>query len=67
MLKTVLSLGANGSMEGKGAAEDIALLCMILELARVYELCMRHYSLSALVNTPNCGRLMEPKHDEESG
>lgn len=47
MLKTVLSLGANGSMEGKGAAEDIALLCMILELARVYELCMRHYSLSA--------------------
>lgn len=47
MLKTVLSLGANGSMEGKGAAEDIALLCMILELAKVYELCMRHYSLSA--------------------
>lgn len=48
MLKTVLSLGANGSMEGKGAAEDIALLCMIfIELAKVYELCMRHYSLSA--------------------
>lgn len=47
MLKTVLSLGANGSMEGKGAAEDIALLCMILELAKVYELCMLHYSLSA--------------------
>lgn len=47
-------------MEGKGAAEDIALLCMILELAKVYELCMRHYSLSAFGQyTPNCGGLID--------
>lgn len=67
MLKTVLSLGANGSMEGKGAAEDIALLCMILELARFMNCACAIIVYLHLVNTPNCKRLMEPKHDEESG
>lgn len=45
MLKIVLFFGVNGLMEGKGVAEDIVLLCMILELVKVYELCMRYYSL----------------------
>lgn len=46
MLKIVLFFGVNGLMEGKGVAEDIVLLCMIfIELVKVYELCMRYYSL----------------------
>lgn len=45
MLKIVLFFGVNGLMEGKGVAEDIVFLCMILELVKVYELCMRYYSL----------------------